>query len=93
MIPSTVGAVLMIGHFVVSIFGVPLGNPVIYTLPFADMEQCQFYAQQMPTQPVKIDLEWQHMTRTQCYTGAEFQKLMDERNAAASASAQPEVTQ
>ena len=47
----------------------------------------------MPTQPVKIDLEWQHMTRTQCYTGAEFQKLMDERNAAASAPAQPEVTQ
>jgi|TARA_B110000037_G_scaffold158869_1_gene179254 hypothetical protein len=73
---ATVGAVLMIGHFVVSIFNVQLGNPVIYSLPFTTMEQCQQYQKYMPQEPIKIDLEWSHATRSQCFTKAEFQKMM-----------------
>ena len=38
MLPESVGAVLMIGHFIVSIFNVQLGAPVIYTMPFETME-------------------------------------------------------
>ena len=48
---ETVGAVLMIGHFVISIFNVQLGNPVIYSLPFTTMEQCQQYQGYMPKRP------------------------------------------
>jgi len=40
-----IGAVLVIGHFVISIFNVPLGNPVIYSLPFSDMKTCEQYAE------------------------------------------------
>ena len=48
MLSESVGAVLMIGHFIVSIFNVQLGAPVIYTMPFETMEQCQFYGEQLP---------------------------------------------
>ena len=53
----SVGAVLMIGHFVVSIFQVQLGNPIIYSLPFVTMEQCEKYKSYMPSEPIKMDLE------------------------------------
>ena len=69
MMEATVGAVLMVGHFVVSIFNVQLGNPVIYSLPFTTMEQCAKYQSYMPQEPVKIDLEWNHHTKnTMFYT-------------------------
>jgi hypothetical protein len=74
---ETVGAVLMIGHFVVSIFNVQLGNPVIYSLPFATMEQCEVYNNYMPKEPIQIDLEWKHHTRTQCFTSDQFKKMME----------------
>ena len=73
---ATVGAVLMIGHFVISIFSVQLGNPVIYSLPFTTMEQCQQYQQYMPQQPIKMDLEWSHTTKSQCFTADQFKKMM-----------------
>jgi len=72
----TVGAVLMVGHFVVSIFNVQLGNPVIYSLPFTTMAICQQYQSYMPQEPIKIDLEWSHTTRSQCFTAEEFNKMM-----------------
>jgi len=72
-----VGAVLMIGHFIVSIFNVQLGNPVIYSLPFSTMEQCEVYNNYMPKEPIKLDLEWQHHTRSQCFTAEQFKEMMD----------------
>ena len=74
MLPESVGAVLMIGHFIVSIFNVQLGAPVIYTMPFETMEQCQFYGEQLPTD-MQIDIEWKHSTRFECFTIAQFQEL------------------
>ena len=74
MLSESVGAVLMIGHFIVSIFNVQLGAPVIYTMPFATMEQCQFYGEQLPTD-MQIDIEWKHSTRFECFTIAQFQEL------------------
>jgi hypothetical protein len=76
---QTVGAVLMIGHFVVSIFQVQLGNPVIYSLPFATMEQCETYKNYMPQQPIQLDIEWQHHTKTQCFTQEEFKRMMQKQ--------------
>ena len=64
----------MIGHFIVSIFNVQLGAPVIYTMPFETMEQCQFYGEQLPTD-MQIDIEWKHSTRFECFTIAQFQEL------------------
>ena len=74
MLPESVGAVLMIGHFIVSIFNIQLGAPVIYTMPFETMEQCQFYGEQLPTD-MQIDIEWKHSTRFECFTIAQFQEL------------------
>ena len=71
----TVGAVLMIGHFIVSIFGVQLGQPVIYSMPFQTMEQCAVYKAYLPVESV-LDLEWKHHTKTQCFTLEEFQAMM-----------------
>jgi len=76
---ETVGAVLMIGHFVVSIFQVQLGNPIIYSLPFTTMEQCEVYKNYMPQQPIKMDLEWNHITKTQCFTQEQFKAMMDKQ--------------
>jgi len=81
MLPESVGAVLMIGHFIVSIFNVQLGAPVIYTLPFETMEQCEFYGKQLPTD-MQIDLEWKHSTRFQCFTIAQFQELQRQQGLA-----------
>ena len=78
---GSVGAVLMIGHFIVSIFNVQLGVPVIYTMPFETMEQCQFYGEQLP-KDMQIDIEWKHSTRYQCYTLAQFQEMQRQQIAA-----------
>jgi len=74
MLPESVGAVLMIGHFIVSIFNVQLGAPVIYTLPFETMEQCEFYGEQLPTD-MQIDIEWKHSTRYECFTIEKFMEM------------------
>jgi len=74
MLSESVGAVLMIGHFIVSIFNVQLGAPVIYTMPFETMEQCKFYGEQLP-KDMQIDIEWKHSTRFECFTIAQFQEL------------------
>ena len=76
---ATVGAVIMVGHFIVSIFGVQLGNPVIYSLPFKTMEQCATYQTYLPKQ-VQLDLEWTHNTKSQCFTAVKFQAMMDKQN-------------
>ena len=83
MLSESVGAVLMIGHFIVSIFQVQLGNPVIYSLPFKTMEQCEVYNGYMPKQPIQLDLEWTHHTRSQCFTAEEFRKMMARQQGAA----------
>jgi len=80
MEPGSVGAVLMIGHFIVSIFNVQLGNPVIYSLPFTTMEQCEMYNEYMPKQPIQLDIEWKHHTRSQCFTAEQFQEMMNRQN-------------
>ena len=79
----TPAAVLMVGHFVISIFNVPLGQPVIVTLPMATMEMCENYAE-LIQQTTKLDIEYSLVTKTQCYTYENFmiqrQKQLDRQN-------------
>ena len=86
MIPTTVAAVLMVGHFVISIFNVPLGQPVIVTLPMQTMEMCEQYAGLIEA-TTKLDIEYSLVTRTRCYTYEEFmiqrQAQMDRQNGVA----------
>jgi hypothetical protein len=84
-----VGAVLMIGHFVISIFNVQLGNPVIYSLPFTTMEQCEVYSGYMPQEPIQLDIEWKHITKSQCFTADQFKAMMAQRNSPTNPGGRP----
>ena len=85
-----IGAVLVIGHFVISIFNVPLGNPVIYSLPFSDMKTCEQYAEYLPPEPIKLNIEWNHSTKSQCMTTGQFKKIMEARGVQKPATCTPE---
>jgi len=85
-----IGAVLVIGHFIVSIFQVQLGGPVIYSLPFSDMKTCEQYAQYLPKDPIKLNIEWNHSTRSQCMTTDQFKKMMEARGVQKPATGTPE---
>ena len=80
---TPIAAVLMVGHFVISIFNVPLGQPVIVTLPMATMEMCEKYAE-LITATTKLDIEYTLVTKTQCYTYDDFmarrQQQLDRQN-------------
>lgn len=64
-------AILVLGHFVVSIFGFQLGPPVIQYIPYPSMEVCQQYAERQAG-IFKISGEYSMVMRTQCVTEAEY---------------------
>ena len=74
-------AVLLVAHYIVSLFNVQLGNPVMKPYPYPTMAVCQEYAGYMQGQE-KLDLEWMLVTRTQCITMAEFNRMQAQRLAA-----------
>jgi len=71
-------AVMIIGHFVVSIFNVPLGQPLYQFVPFPNMQICQEHVQyQMtPEQGHTMSLEYKMYKNAQCITKEEFEKQM-----------------
>lgn len=71
-------AVMVVGHFVVSVFNVPLGNPMWQFVPFPNMELCQQYVQYQQTPPNGYQLSIEHkMYKTaQCVTREEFEAQM-----------------
>lgn len=54
------GAVLIIGHFIVSIFQVPLGQPLWQFVPYPSMEICQSQIQYhvLPQQGFPLSTEY-----------------------------------
>lgn len=74
-------AVLFVASIVMSIFNVQLGNPIVKPYPMPTMETCQEYAQYMQADD-KLDLEYMLLTRTQCVTMEEFQKMQAQQLAA-----------
>ena len=83
-------AVMIIGHFVVSIFQVPLGQPLYQFMPFPSMDRCQEYVQYVVTPPAgfTMDLEYKMYKTAQCVTKEEFQRQMELYN---KQNATPEV--
>lgn len=75
-------AVMILGHFVVSIFQVPLGNPMYQFIPFPNMEICQQYTQYhaMP-QGYQMSMEYKMYKSATCVTREEFEAEMAKRQA------------
>ena len=73
-------AVMVIGHFVVSVFNVPLGTPMYQFVPFPNMEICQEHVQYQVTQPqgYQLSIEYKMYKTAQCVTREEFQERMEE---------------
>jgi hypothetical protein len=75
------GAVLIIGHFVISIFQVPLGQPFWQFVPYPNMEICQQQAQYQatPQQGFMMSTEHRFIKTTQCVTREEFEAEMQKQ--------------
>jgi len=86
-------AVMIIGHFVVSIFQIPLGQPLYQFMPFPSMDRCQEYVQYAVTQPAgfTMDLEYKMYKTAQCVTKEEFQRQMELYNKQNVAPSPPEL--
>lgn len=70
-------AILVIGHFVVSIFGFQLGQPVFQYVPFPNMGICAQYAEGMQGD-FNIDSEYKLLVRTQCVTQEEYDAWIEQ---------------
>jgi len=73
------GAVLILGHFVVSIFNVPLGQPFYQFIPYPNMEVCQQYTQYHSTgqQGFQMSMEYKMLKSAQCMDRAQFELEME----------------
>ena len=54
------------------------------------MKTCEQYAQYLPKDPIKLDIEWNHSTRSQCMTTGQFKKMMEARGVQKPATGTPE---
>lgn len=69
-------AVLIIAYFIVSIFNVQLGSPMIMTLPYNSLEDCRAHADMIENGQMQIDIEWMVYSRSQCMTRAEYEAMV-----------------
>jgi hypothetical protein len=71
-------AVMIIGHFVVSLFQVPLGQPLYQFVPYPSMERCQEYSQylQTPSGGHTMSLEYKMYKTIECISKEEFEREM-----------------
>ena len=69
-------AVLIIAYFIVSIFNVQLGQPMIMTLPYNSLEDCKAHADMIEGGQMQIDIEWMVYSRSQCMTRTEYEAMM-----------------
>jgi len=67
-------AVLLVAHYVVSLFGMQLGGPVMKSYPYPTMEICEIYKKEMEGD-FKLDMEYSLITRTDCVTIAKFKEI------------------
>lgn len=77
------GAVLILGHFVISIFNVPLGQPFYQFIPYPNMEICQQYTQYHNTGPqgFQMSMEYKMLKSAQCMDRATFEAEMAKQQA------------
>lgn len=68
------GAVLIVGHFVISAFNVPLGNPFYQFIPYPSMEVCEQYAQyEAVPDGYPVSIEYKLYKTAECMTKEDFQ--------------------
>lgn len=75
----TTGAILIVGHFIVSVFQFSLGNPVFQFTGYPTMEVCKMYAEQIKGE-FPINEEYKMIKQTTCMTKADYDKAIEERN-------------
>lgn len=79
-------AVLITGIFVISIFNVQLGPPVMSFVPMETMEQCEKFVTHF-TGDQKIDIEWNMYLRSRCITMEDYLQQVAAMEAAANGEA------
>jgi len=84
---STVGAILIVGHFIVSVFQFQLGNPVFQFVPYPNMEICHQYVEKVQGQ-FPISTEYTLIKQAQCMTETDFAAAMAARQQQANEAAQ-----
>jgi hypothetical protein len=68
--------VLLKAIMVMSIFGVPLGNPIFLMQAFPNSEVCETYKKQfLETFPVRMDLEHTASAQAQCMSRIEYNSM------------------
>ena len=68
-------AVLVVAHFVISIFGTQIGDPAIQYIAYPTIDVCLQYAQFTKAQ-IQLNSEYVLVKQTQCVTMEEFQQYM-----------------
>lgn len=68
------GAVLIIGHFIVSVFNVPLGNPLYQFIPYPSIEICEQYKgyHTLPAGGYSMSIEYKMHIQLECMTKDDF---------------------
>ena len=74
----TTGAILVVGHFIVSVFQYQLGNPVFQKTSYPTMEICQQYAAELRGE-FKLDNEFTMYKQANCITVEDWNKEMRRR--------------
>ena len=77
MEPAT-GAMLVVGHFIVSIFQYQLGNPVFQKMAYPTMEICEQYAAQERGE-FQLDNEFKLIKQASCITIEDWNREMLKR--------------
>ena len=70
--------VLLVVHYVVSLFGMQLGMPIYQAYPYPTMEICEVYKKEM-TGEWQLDLEYRLVTRTDCVTKERYEKMIEKK--------------
>lgn len=75
---TTYNAMLIVGHFIVSVFQYPLGQPVFQFHPYPNMEICEQY-KRVNEGTFPINGEYQMVKQAQCMTKEDYDRAVAER--------------
>ena len=68
--------VLLKAIMVISIFGVPLGNPIFLRQVFPNSEICESYKEQfLRSFPANLDIEYTAIAQAQCMSKSEYNRI------------------
>ena len=71
-------AVLLVAHYIVSMFGMQIGSGVMQAYAYPTMEVCSIYKKEMAGE-FKLDLEYRMITRTDCVTIEKYKTMISKK--------------